>query len=406
MTIPTLSAEPVCPGAVGGSERTATASTPNRAPSFVALSRPFESIQRATWDRLLAANPWATLFSSWAFQRAWWDAYGANAHDETLVILPLDEAGALLADADPIGIVPLMHRHEIEPADLARHTRMRHSTEVELTAVAASATAIFFGASYHADYATLLAAPADFDVVAEAVATYLADPDGPAWDVIDLRRLRCGDPAADALAAAFGRREQAAGWTLNLEREDVCPVVALPEAGDFDDFLATLGKKERHEIRRKLRRAEAAGPITLTRSTDPLADLPQFVELHQKRWGAEGLFPETPGGAMSRVFFRRLFELLGPDGPLVLSFLAVGERRIGAGVHLEDGPSLLYYNAGLDPEVRELSPGVLMIASYVRAALAGGFRRMDFLRGDEPYKYEWGAADEPIQRLLVRRSVG
>ena len=30
---------------------------------------------------------------------------------------------------------------------------------------------------------------------------------------------------------------------------------------------------------------------------------------------------------------------------------------------------------------------------------------MDFLRGDEPYKYEWGAVDEPIQRLLLRRTV-
>jgi hypothetical protein len=29
---------------------------------------------------------------------------------------------------------------------------------------------------------------------------------------------------------------------------------------------------------------------------------------------------------------------------------------------------------------------------------------MDFLRGDEPYKYAWGAADEPIQRILVRRT--
>ena len=38
-------------------------------------------------------------------------------------------------------------------------------------------------------------------------------------------------------------------------------------------------------------------------------------------------------------------------------------------------------------------------------ALERGIRRMDFLRGDEPYKYEWGAVDEPIQRLLVRRDV-
>ena len=406
MTTPTLSAEPVCPGAARDSSWTAAASIPIPEARFVALSQPFDSIPRATWDGLVAANPCATPFSSWAFQQAWWDAYGANAHDETVVILPADSNGLALPGRDPVGIVPLMHRHEVEPTDLAGHTRMRLSAEIELTAVAPSATAIFFGASYHADYATLLAAPGDLDGVADAVAAHLAASDGPAWDVVDLRRLRCGDPAAEALAAAFGRREQAGGWTLNLEREDVCPVVTLPVGAGFDDFLATLDKKERHEIRRKVRRAEAVGAVRLTRSSDPLADLPAFIELHQKRWGAEGLFPATTGGEMSRVFFQRLFELLGPDGPLVLSFLTVGDRRIGAGVHLVDGESLLYYNAGIDPDARELSPGVLMVASYVEEALSGGFRRMDFLRGDEPYKYEWGARDEPIQRLLVRRSVG
>jgi CelD/BcsL family acetyltransferase involved in cellulose biosynthesis len=406
VTTPTLTAEPVCPGAVSGSLRTPTARTPSPERPFVAVQQPFDSVPAATWDALVARNPLASPFSSWAFQRAWWDAYGANAHDETLVVLPADAGGAPRPGADPIGIVPLMHRHEVETSDEAGHTRMRLSADIEMTAVPGSATAIFFGASYHADYATLLTAPGDLDAVADAVVGYLAGPEAPAWDVVDLRRLRCGDPAAEALAAAFGRREAGAGWTLNLEREDVCPVVTLPEGADFEGFLTTLGKKERHEIRRKLRRAESAGPITLTRSADPLADLPAFIALHQKRWGAEGLFPETAGGAMSRRFFGRLFELLGPDGPLVLSFLAVAGRTIGAGIHLVDGSSLLYYNAGIDPDARDLSPGVLLVASYVEAALAGGFRRMDFLRGDEAYKYEWGARDEPIQRLLVRRSVG
>jgi CelD/BcsL family acetyltransferase involved in cellulose biosynthesis len=406
VTTPTLTAEPVCPGAVSGSLRTVTASTPNPKRPMAAFRRPFDSVPAATWDALVARNPVATPFSSWAFQRAWWDAYGGNATDETVVILPVDPGGAALPDAEPIGIVPLMHRHEVEPSDQAGHTRMRLSAEIEMTPVPAAATAIFFGASYHADYATLLTDPGDLDAVADAVVDYLAGTRGPAWDVVDLRRLRCGDPAAESLAAAFGRREAVAGWTLNLEREDVCPVVTLPEGADFEGFLATLGKKERHEIRRKLRRAEAAGPISLTRSSNPAEDLSVFIELHQKRWGAEGLFPATVGGAMSRRFFSRLFELLGPDGPLVLSFLAVGGKRIGAGIHLVDGASLLYYNAGIDPDARELSPGVLMVASYVEAALAGSFRRMDFLRGAEPYKYEWGARDEPIQRLLVRRSVG
>ena len=58
----------------------------------------------------------------------------------------------------------------------------------------------------------------------------------------------------------------------------------------------------------------------------------------------------------------------------------------------------------MDPDARELSPGVLMVERYMRRALERGIGRLDFLRGDEPYKYEWGAVDEPIQRVLVRRT--
>ena len=36
--------------------------------------------------------------------------------------------------------------------------------------------------------------------------------------------------------------------------------------------------------------------------------------------------------------------------------------------------------------------------------MAAGRRRFDFLRGNERYKYEWGAVDEPIFRLLVERA--
>ena len=52
-------------------------------------------------------------------------------------------------------------------------------------------------------------------------------------------------------------------------------------------------------------------PVRLVDSTDPLADLEAFIDLHQRRWGADGLFPPTAGGEQSRVFFRRLFELFG-----------------------------------------------------------------------------------------------
>jgi CelD/BcsL family acetyltransferase involved in cellulose biosynthesis len=396
MTTPTLDAEPACPGApiaLAGPIRT------DATPALRAERRAFAEIPPATWDDLATRNPWATPFSAWAFHRAWWDAYGENAHEETVVVVP-DGAPP---GSPPLAIVPLMHRYEVEPSDAQTHTRMRHGADMELTAVSPSATGIFFGASYHADYATILADPRDVPAACAATAAYLAGGGAHRWDVVDLRRLRCGDPVADELAAALGAREMAAGWTLNVEREDVCPVVTLPEGADIESWLGSLGKKERHEIRRKVRRAEAVGDVRLADSDDPLADLETFIDLHQKRWGDDGLFPPTRGGEQSRVLFRRMFELFGPTGPLRLAFLTVGGRRIAAGIHFETPGGYLYYNAGVDPDARDLSPGVVMTYAYVVRALASGKRRLDFLRGDEPYKYEWGAVDEPIQRLLVRR---
>ena len=399
MTPSATSSEPACPASIETGRSTA-----HSAPLGLRVERrAIADIPRATWDAVASRTPWTTPFSGWAFQRAWWDAYGTNGHEDTLVVLP----GGAPTEADPVAIVPLMHRHEVEPQDVLTHTLMRHGADVELTPVPGSATAVFFGASYHADYATILAAPGDLPAVADAIIADLADPPAlPRWDVVDLRRLRCGDPAADALAAAFGAREIAEGWTLNVEREDVCPVVTLPTGADMDGYLATLERKQRHEIRRKIRRAAGLGEIRLDDAARPLDEIDAFVELHQKKWGANGLFPATPGGDQSRVLFRRLFELHGDDGPLRLSFLSVGGRRIAAGIHFETPDADLFYNMGVDPDARDLSPGVLLIYELIARGVARGAHRFDFLRGDEPYKYDWGAVDEPVQRLLVRRRNG
>jgi CelD/BcsL family acetyltransferase involved in cellulose biosynthesis len=419
---PTLQADPDCARPATGStpsdapaDRTEAASAGSKGP-LRAERIAFDDIAPEAWDATAGLNPYATPFSRWAFQRAWWDAYGDNAVPDTLRVIDPS------APDDTVALVPLMHRHVVEASDATTHTKIRHGNEANLTPVAATACAIYFGASYHADYATLLAAPADIPRVADAVAEHFArerivDEIHPQpWDVLDMRRLRSVDPSTEALAAAFGAREMAEGWTLNVEREDVCPVIRIPEGADLDAFLATLGKKERHEIRRKVRRAEGAGEVRLVDSRDPLADLDEFIDLHQRRWGEDGLFPATPGGDQSRVFIRRLFELFGErakaagagprDPSLHLAFLEVDGRRIGAAVFFETPGALLYYNAGVDPDARELSPGVVLLERLVRRAIEKGKCRVDLMRGDEPYKYEWGAQDEPIQRLLVRREAG
>lgn len=385
-----------------------TLSPSNQAVTGAALeARPvaFADIPRACWDGLLARTWSPTPFSRWTFHRAWWDAYGETAHEQYLVVVPAD-MDATLDWERAVAIVPLMHRHEVEPADAAEHTTLRPH-DPTCSTVPGDAKAIFFGASYHADYASILAAPADLPAVAAALADALAGPPDPEhgakdWDVVDLRRLRPTDPALPALAAALG--DSTHGWKVAREQEDVCPVITAPSA-DWDAYLATLDKKDRHEIRRKLRRAQSVGEMTIEISAPTDEAIDAFIELHTARFGEQGLFPNNPGGERSRRFVKRLAELErnDPQRQLQVGLVRCADRLVFAMVAFDDGKTCFLYNAGIEPGAREVSPGITGAALYFQDRLAAGRRRFDFLRGAEPYKYEWGAVDEPIERLLVTR---
>ena len=340
---------------------------------------PFEGIPRSAWDALLSVSARPTPFSRWTFHRAWWDAYGETSDARYLVC-------CRPGTDDVIAIVPLMIRAtSSEPGSAAR--------------------TLFMGASYHADYATILCRPGDLAEVSEAVACALTGDAGRSWDTIDLRRLRHDDPALTHLTDAF--LAMAPDWRVSVGQEDVCPVVTLPADGDWEAYLATLDKKARHEIRRKLRRAEAVGPVRFRQLPLEAASVEAFIALHQARWGDQGLFPDTPDGARSRRFLHRLTELEAAEGAsaqLMLGEVSVGDRVVVSTVAFDDGTTCFFYNAGMDPAARDLSPGVTGTAAYLRDRLEAGRIRFDFLRGDEPYKYEWGAVDEPVGRIVVTRS--
>jgi CelD/BcsL family acetyltransferase involved in cellulose biosynthesis len=377
--------------------------------ALVACPVSFTDIPRPCWERLLAATPAATPFARWTFHRAWWDAYGDTAHEQYLACVPTASRADRIDWELVRAIVPLMHRHEVEPQDIVNRTvlRERDGGEARQT-VPPDAKAVFFGASYHADYATILAAPADLEAACAATAHVLAQSPDPAhgdqeWDVVDLRRLRVSDPLLPALQAALSAEN--ASWQVSREQEDVCPVISAP-SGDWDEYLATLDKKDRHEIRRKMRRAAVVGDLSIEIAPPTPGSIATFVDLHTLRFGEQGLFPSGAGGARSRRFIDRLGELErdSPDGgQLHVGLVRCGTRLVWAMLAFDDGQTCFLYNAGMDPEAREVSPGITGTAEYVKNRLAAGRRRFDFLRGDEPYKYEWGAVDEPISRLLVLR---
>lgn len=353
----------------------------------------FGDIPRADWDRLYSVSPGATPFSSWTFQRAWWDAFAATAEEHYLVL----EADAI------IGIVPLMVRQEPAPRRGARPEPAPGPLAGVSDHDSRSRRTLYFGASYHADYATLLAAMADLPSLAAMLALHVAERlIRGAVDAVDLRRLAEDDPARGVLERALRDPAQPAGLEVRLEPEDVCPVVDL--ADDWHAQLQRLDKKTRHEIRRKLRRAERAGHVELHYRPLDDASVERFVRLHQARWGSSGLFAAGEDGDRNRLFLRRLAELEAAEGPRARFHIAeveVDGQTVHAVAGFADRGTCYFYNAGMDPEARDLSPGIVGTATYLRDRLERGDRRFDFLRGNEAYKYEWGAIDRHLTRLVI-----
>jgi CelD/BcsL family acetyltransferase involved in cellulose biosynthesis len=261
---------------------------------------------------------------------------------------------------------------------------------------------IYSGATLHIDYATVLLAPntgaqsQEPDPVADALATALLALNSP----INMMRIRPADAAHVRMVAAIQRVATVASRPATYAIEEPAPYIDLQGIRTLDEHLDRLDKKQRHEIRRKVRRGEAAG-VQISASEDVLADLPEFVRLHRARWGERGLFTETPKGAEEEAFLRELFAT-APSG--TISMLIARSDEFGtfaAGLFLRDAGALRYWNAGGDAAARALSPGVLLFVHGLQMAINEGRAQLDFLRGNEPYKYECGAVDAQVMKCEV-----
>jgi len=61
------------------------------------------------------------------------------------------------------------------------------------------------------------------------------------------------------------------------------------------------------------------------------------------------------------------------------------------------------YNSGIDFRYRDYSPGWVLLGYLLQWANAHKRQAFDFMRGDEDYKYRFGAVDRRVVRAVVRR---
>ena len=338
--------------------------------SLAVSATPLAGVSEEEWSALLEGNPSASAFSLRAFHQAWWSAHGGGAEDVSI-------AARSASNGELLGYLPLMRRPD---------------------------GVIYSGATLHIDYATVLLAPhtsaqsQDPDVVADALAAALLALNSP----INAMRIRPADDAHARMVVAIQRAATVAARAATYAKEEPAPFIELQGIRTLDEHLDRLDKKQRHEIRRKVRRGEAAG-VQISASEDLLADLPEFIRLHRARWGERGLFTETPKGVEEEAFLRELFARAPLD---TITMLMARNEEFGtfaAGLFLRDAGALRYWNAGGDAAARALSPGVLLFVHGLTLAINEGRAQLDLLRGNEPYKYECGAVDAQVMKLEIPR---
>jgi CelD/BcsL family acetyltransferase involved in cellulose biosynthesis len=316
------------------------------------------------WNDLLNHSQPQLIFLTREWQQTWWEAY----HPGDLYVIV-----GRTADRELAGIAPWFIEHRPE------ERVMRAIGCVEVT-----------------DYLSVIAA----EIYQQEFFCALADHLAAAEDTFDRLSL-CNIPEDSVTLKYLPDLLEKRGFAVEIVQQEVCPIVNLPQ--DWEEYLARLDKKQRHELRRKLRRATNQVDWYITDPEHDLtSEIARFLRLMAASSEEKALFLQDE---RNTAFFRAIIPRLAEKGWLQLSFLTVEGEPAAAYLNFDYNKHVLVYNSGQDNRrFGAYSPGIVLLAHTIRHAIEQGRRVFDFLRGSEPYKYQMGGQDTRIFELKATRA--
>ncbi len=304
-----------------------------------------------TVQTLCALSERASAFQTWEWLSAWRAHPGRRAR---LILLTFEEAGEV------VGCAPLT----LSGGPLKTLSLMGR------------------GGS---DYLDLLAAPGFENSVAQNFGNWLEN-NKKRWNWLDLPEVRPGSVA-----------ENIPG--VELWEAETCPYLLLEKT--WDAQKKAFGKKLRGNLSYYERALEKNHTLTLRLATKETleADMEAFFALHQRRWRGRWM-PGAFASARARAFHLAAAQNLLDSGALRLHLLDLDGITQAALYCFHKSPGTCYYLGGFEPSLARYSLGTVLTGRAIRHAIeADGAQEFDFLRGDEPYKYKWGALDRRSGRL-------
>ncbi len=332
------------------------------------LHNNFSELNAQEWNDLLKESVSDTPFLRHEYQRGWWEHRGGGEwQNAQLVLVSAREDGRL------VGIAPLfIAEYEGKPALL------------------------LIGSIEISDYLDLIVRMDDHSRFITGLLDFLASSLADSWSAVDWYNL----PDSSPTLAAFKAESESRGWTHLEEMYRPTPRIALN--GDFDEYLSRVEKKQRHEIRRKMRRAiesERGVRWFISDMADPEAEIDSFLKLMEQDQG-KASFLQEPMRTQMRDVIRTAHE----NGWLWLAFLEADGQRIAAALNFDYENKLWGYNAGVNRDFMDLSPGWVLLGYVLEWCCQNGRYEFDFMRGDEDYKYRFGGVNKYVMRAKLTRS--
>jgi CelD/BcsL family acetyltransferase involved in cellulose biosynthesis len=244
----------------------------------------------------------------------------------------------------------------------------------------------------------------------EAVSDYLdilVDPLAPQDIVRDWLEYLSDAGQADSLCFAqlphnspLLAAEPPFEWMIAIDEQDVCPYVPLPQPGAKLEAVLPRGFCKRIEQSRRAAAREFRIAVNEAAPDEAGDYLRRLFQLHTRRWNALRN-PGVLADSAIRTFHTEVAPRLMAKGRLWLLELRFDGVAVASLMALCGHGRVLYYIGGFSPEYSRFSPGRLLIASLFERALARGCTEVDFLRGVEPYKYDWGATNRSSYRMVL-----
>ena len=313
------------------------------------------SYLKSYWNNPSHNLRWNSIFVSPIWLQVWWQAFGA---EEELYLRTVREREKI------IGIAPLRLKD--------KRARIIGSADV-------------------CDYLDFVVTPGMEENFFTAL---LNDLKQTGINHLDLSPLRPDSTALTNLVPIA----QSQGHEVLYHLEDVSLELDLPST--WEEYLLVLTTKQRHEVRRKLRRLSEEGKETYHLIKDKTAAhnaMDAFLKLFTKSREDKATFLTTQMDS----FLRSLVDSMAEAGLLRFGILELDTLPVAIVMCFDYHDCIYLYNSGYNPQYASLSVGLLSKILCIKESIQEGRKRFDFLKGAETYKYHLGGREIPLYRCQI-----